>query len=305
MKERVLIAPQGFEKDLVLEIQTRKQTQILGQWERLFWVKTEIEDWTWAQNHWLAPRLIEFASIKQAADQLKALNRCWSLHSVSHHRRAELILQQLPKIKTKPLDFLQKVNFPPLGAFALLEPGKLLASPSTLSPFPDGEMSFNEDKKNAPSRAYLKLWEFFTVTGLRPPKGALCIDMGSSPGGWTWVLSQMGCKVVSVDKAALDPRLSKSKLITALKKDAFTVDPNSVGPIEWFFSDIICYPEKLYKLVEKWGALPRPPQFVCTIKFKGETDFKTLELFRRIPGSKIRHLNHNKHEVTWYRVDQA
>jgi 23S rRNA (cytidine2498-2'-O)-methyltransferase len=305
MKERVLIAPQGFEKDLALEIQTRKQTEILGSWGRLFWVKTEIEDWTWAQNLWLDPQIIEFESIKEASDKLKALNRCWSLHSVSHHRRANLILQQLPKINTKPLQFLQKVKFPPLGAFALLDGKKILASPTTFSPFPDGEMTFREDKKNAPSRAYLKLWEFFTVTGMRPAKGALCIDVGSSPGGWTWVLAELGCKVISVDKAELDPRLAKSNLIEALKRDAFTLDPASVRPVDWFFSDIICYPEKLYKLVEKWRALPRPPQFVCTIKFKGETDFKTLELFRQIPGSKIMHLNHNKHEVTWYRTDQT
>ena len=305
MRQLVLIAPEGFEKDLKAEIQTRGQTKILGEWERLFWVETKITDWTWAQNQWLEPRWIEVESVKKAAQELKTLAPCWSVHSVAHHRRAQLILEQLPKIKTKPLKFLQKINFPALGAFALIEPNKMLASPKTLSVFPDGEMQFVEDKTNAPSRAYLKLWEFFTVTGIKPPKGAHCIDMGSCPGGWTWVLTQIGCKVVSVDKAPLDPRVEKSPQVTSLKKDAFTVDPQSVGPIEWFFSDIICYPEKLYNLVEKWRALPQPPQFICTIKFQGETDFKTLERFRQIPGSKIVHLNHNKHEVTWYCVNQA
>lgn len=304
MHQRVLIAPEDFEKDLKAEIQTRPSTKILGEWGRLFWVETDISEWTWAQNQWLDPRLIEFESVKKAAQELKALTPCWSLHSVAHHRRAQLILEQLPKIKTKPLQFLQKFEFPALGAFALLETNKMLAASQTTSPFPDGEMDFIEDKTNAPSRAYLKLWEFFTVTGIKPPPKAKCIDMGSCPGGWTWVLTQIGCKVVSVDKAPLDPRVEKSPLVTSLKKDAFTVDPQSVGEIEWFFSDIICYPEKLYKLVEKWRALPKPPHFICTIKFQGETDFKTLDLFRKIPGSKIVHLNHNKHEVTWYCINK-
>jgi integrase len=47
-----------------------------------------------------------------------------------------------------------------------------------------------------PSRAYLKLWELFTLIGEHPRPGELCLDLGSSPGGWTWVLQRLGARVV-------------------------------------------------------------------------------------------------------------
>jgi 23S rRNA (cytidine2498-2'-O)-methyltransferase len=43
-------------------------------------------------------------------------------------------------------------------------------------------------------------------------------------------------------------------------------------------------------------------RFVCTIKFQGETDFETMRAFAGIPGSRLMHLNANKHELTWVRL---
>ena len=61
-----------------------------------------------------------------------------------------------------------------------------------------------------PNRAYLKLWEALTLAanmpdGRMPRPGELCLDLGSSPGGWSWVLQKLGARVISVDKAPLDP----------------------------------------------------------------------------------------------------
>ena len=42
--------------------------------------------------------------------------------------------------------------------------------------------------------------------------------------------------------------------------------------------------------------------FVCTIKFQGATDFETMRAFAAIPGSRLLHLHHNKHELTWVRL---
>ena len=55
-----------------------------------------------------------------------------------------------------------------------------------------------------PSRAYLKLWEAFTVLGIRPAPGDFCIDLGASPGGWTWVLQSLGARVLSIDKGSVE-----------------------------------------------------------------------------------------------------
>jgi 23S rRNA (cytidine2498-2'-O)-methyltransferase len=112
--------------------------------------------------------------------------------------------------------------------------------------------------------------------------------------------------VISVDKAPLDPKIAKIKNIHFLKKDAFKLKPEEVEKIDWLFSDIICEPSRLLELVQIWRKAGIK-NFVCTIKFKGETDFEIVELFKGIsgkgiPGSKVIHLYHNKHEITWILV---
>jgi 23S rRNA (cytidine2498-2'-O)-methyltransferase len=39
--------------------------------------------------------------------------------------------------------------------------------------------------------------------------------------------------------------------------------------------------------------------FVCTLKFQGATDHDTIAAFAAIPGSRLFHAHHNKHELTW------
>ena len=39
--------------------------------------------------------------------------------------------------------------------------------------------------------------------------------------------------------------------------------------------------------------------FVCTIKFQGETDHEAAAAFAAIPGAQVLHLHHNKHELTF------
>lgn len=298
----ILVAPPGFENDLAQEITKSPRANLLQRRGRLFEVESSQADWVWAQNIWLEPEVIAFDSISRAAAELKKRNKMWALHSVAHHRRAQLIQEKLANVSGKPIQFLHKLNFPALGAWTLLDPQTMMASRRTTSPFPDGEFEFQEDKLNAPSRAYLKLWEFFTLTGHHPKKGETCVDLGSSPGGWTWVLAQLGCSVLSVDKADLDPRLVGLSAVKAIKADAFTLKPEDMGPVDWLFSDLICYPPKLFELVGKWQTSGLVKNFVCTIKFQGSTDFETLAKFQGLKGSKIRHLHHNKHEVTWFYI---
>ena len=37
-------------------------------------------------------------------------------------------------------------------------------------------------------------------------------------------------------------------------ESAFALDPRRVGPVDWLFSDIVCYPARLLRLVERWRA---------------------------------------------------
>ena len=43
-------------------------------------------------------------------------------------------------------------------------------------------------------------------------------------------------------------------------------------------------------------------RFLCTLKFQGDTDFAVMQRFAAVPGSRLVHLHHNKHELTWIRL---
>lgn len=271
---------------------------ILDSKERLFLVDDESQSY-WAQNIWTDVQEFNFDSISEAAKRLRAIQRNWWLHSVTSHRRAQLIQEALPPLKQKTIAFLASLPKAPLGSWTLWDEKRIFYSPTCSSAFPDGEVHFNENRDDPPSRAYLKLWEWFTIEGRHPGRGDKVIDLGSSPGGWTWVLDQLGCDVISVDKAPLAKTLKLSSRVNYINESAFALDPRKVGPVDWLFSDIICYPERLLQLIKNWKESGMAKNFVCTIKFQGPTDMNIIREFAAIDGAKVRHLFCNKHELTF------
>jgi 23S rRNA (cytidine2498-2'-O)-methyltransferase len=256
----------------------------------------------WAANVWLDPQEIRVASISDAAAKLRAIQRNWTVYAPVLYRRAMLIREQLPKVSARPLVFETPAPIAPLGSWTLLDAGTVLASPRCTSPFPNGEVRFVEDHAGPPSRAYLKLWEALTLIGCRPGTGEICLDLGSSPGGWSWALQQIGTRVISVDKAPLAARVARLPGIEHRLDSAFALDPRAVGRVDWLFSDVVCYPARLLALIEHWLEAGTCRNFVCTIKFQGETDHQIARRFAAIPGSQLRHLFHNKHELTWSKI---
>ena len=293
------LAPEGFVPDLVAEL----GDGVSEVHDRLVLVPGPPRPAAWVANIWHEPERISIASIGDAVKRLRAVQRNWALYSFAHHRRARLIADQLPKVSAKPLVFGAPAPTAPLGSWTLLDPGTLLAAGHCSSPFPNGEVSFIEDRAVPPSRAYLKLWELFTLLGERPRAGELCLDLGSSPGGWSWVLQSLGARVISVDKAPLDPRIAGLPGIEYRQESAFALEPKSVPRINWLFSDVICYPRRLLALVERWLAAGVCERFVCTLKFQGSTDHETARRFAAIPHSRLLHLHNNKHELTWIRFN--
>ena len=216
-----------------------------------------------------------------------------------NHRRAALVQEKLPHVSAKPIVFPAAAPNAPLGAWTLLAPDRMLAAARCNSPFPNGEVVLIEDKLGPPSRAYLKLWEALVRLRRWPQPGERCLDLGASPGGWTWVLAKLGATVVAIDKAPLDPKVSAMPGVEWRGESAFALDPASVGPVDWLFSDIVCYPARLLRLVERWREAGLVRNFVCTLKFQGETDHDTAEAFAAMPGATVLHLSHNKHELTF------
>ncbi len=291
------LAAKGYVAELAAELGT-----VLGMHGRLLTAAGPPRRAAWAANVWLDPREIAIASIGDAAAKLRAIQRNWAVYAPLFHRRAMLIEERLPKVSAKPLIFGSPPPSAPLGSWTLLNAGTMLAAAHCANPFPNGEVRFVEDRAGPPSRAYLKLWEALTMIGCQPQPDEICLDLGSSPGGWSWALQQMGARVVSVDKAPLAPAIAGLSGIEHRLESAFAVDPRSLGPIDWLLSDVVCYPARLLALVERWLAAGTCRRFVCTIKFQGETDHAVASRFAAIPGSQLRHLFHNKHELTWSKI---
>ena len=292
------LATEGFAAELAQEIGLIEFAH-----DRLLVAAGPTQPAAWAQNIWLDPIEIGIDSIGDAAKKLRAIQRNWAVYAPQLHRRAMLIQAQLPSVSAKPLEFGSPAPSAPLGSWTLLDANTLLAAPHCTSPFPNGEIRFVEDRTGPPSRAYQKLWEALTLIGRRPGPGEVCLDLGSSPGGWSWALAQMGARVISVDKAPLAPEVARFPGVEHRSESAFALDPRAVGPVDWLFSDVVCYPARLLALIERWLDAGTCRRFVCTIKFQGETDHATAARFAAIPGSQLRHLFHNKHELTWIKLE--
>ncbi len=296
------LAPLGFEKQLKAELKNIKAI-----YDRLFVCSGMTQTAYWAQDIWYDAKFIPITSITQAANTLKSLGRNWNNYSFTLHRRSSLIEELLPKYKgikvlTFPVswELISKETF---GAWTLVEQNLMFLAAKTANPVYHGEYHFAENKIDPPSRAYLKLWETFTRLRLSPGTNERALEIGAAPGGWTWVLSELGCQVHALDRSPLSQSLMENPRITFLKGDAFNYTPEkSRHTYDWFFSDMICYPEKLWPYVASWLNSGKVKNFVVTLKFQGEQHYQAISSFAQVPGSTIIHLFHNKHELTWVKL---
>jgi 23S rRNA (cytidine2498-2'-O)-methyltransferase len=295
------LAPEGLEPKLKEELR-RAGVTVQAEHGRLL-IADQAVPAAWAANIWHDCIEWPVASIGTAARGLRDIQRNWAMYAPVHHRRAALIQERLPHVSAKPIVFPMAAPTAPLGSWTLLAPDRLLAAAHCSSPFPNGEVQFVEDKTGPPNRAYLKLWEALVRLRRWPQPGERCLDLGASPGGWTWVLANLGANVIAIDKAPLDPRIAAMSDVAWRGESAFALEPESVGPVDWLFSDIIAYPARLLRLVERWRASGLVKNFVCTIKFQGETDHEGAAAFAAIAGAQVLHLHQNKHELTFMLTD--
>lgn len=294
----LFVASSSYENDLIEEIQYRKSLTILKKDSGMIWAQGPKQVLWWPQWQLWNLQKETTESISQASKILKSNGKYWIGLDYKLHRRSALIQEGLFKTKLPQVKRGQHAELPKCGAWFLEDSNQIYFTTDISIPFKNGIPEVPEDK-NAPSRAFQKLDEVFARLNRFPSKNEKVMDLGSHPGGWTWVLSQLAGHVISVDTVALDEKVGKQKNVEFIKKDAFKLGPADIGNLDWFFSDIICEPERLYAMVSEWRDSGLVKNFICTIKFKGKVDFKVLEKFQNIPKSQIFHLNANKHELTW------
>ena len=169
-----------------------------------------------------------------------------------------------------------------------------------LSPFLGGDIPHAEDKA-APSRAFAKVIESELRLGQQIEKGQTCVDLGASPGSWSYVAIQRGAFVTAIDRSPLRDDLMRNPRLTFQQADAFKFRPTQ--PVDWLICDIIAAPQRSMDLLLDWLRERQMRRFIVTLKFKGTEEYPLMEqLKEQAPALctdfRLTRLCANKNEVT-------
>ena len=207
----------------------------------------------------------------------------------SHHTSDEITLVQVLLLSNTS------------GIMSIVSPADAKALGSLLSPNPAGYIEV-PDNKEPPSRAFKKLVEAISVFALPMTQGEQCVDLGASPGGWSYVALNRGCSVVGVDRSPCDPSIMNHKRFRFIQGNALSWQPPA--PVTWLLCDVITDPAKTALLIQTWVTNRWCKYFCVTMKFKGQPDFVAIKELRnflqqQVAWFDLKHLLNNKNEITW------
>lgn len=169
----------------------------------------------------------------------------------------------------------------------------------------------------APSRSALKLEEAWKVfmsdeqTGKMFRPGLSAVDLGASPGGWSWQMAARGMRVTAVDNGRLEAKLLRSGLVRHVRADAFAFAPND--PAYWMVCDVVEQPSRIAKLAANWIARQWCRVTIFNLKLPMKKRYEEVVRCRQIIEAElgrhgmrhelfIKHLFHDREEVTgWLR----
>jgi 23S rRNA (cytidine2498-2'-O)-methyltransferase len=188
---------------------------------------------------------------------------------------------------------------PDAGWISVVDAAQREAWKYCVSPFVAGRIEPAEDKL-APSRAFAKLVEAELRLGCAIAAGETCVDLGASPGSWSYTALKRGALVTAVDRSPLRDDLMTEPRLTFVRGDAFTYWPEQ--PVDWLLSDVIAFPDRICEMLSRWLGERRCRRFCVTIKFRGRDDDAELERVKqtlRNSGYRfgLRRLTANKNEA--------
>jgi 23S rRNA (cytidine2498-2'-O)-methyltransferase len=157
------------------------------------------------------------------------------------------------------------------------------------------------DDRSAPSRAFKKVEEAAEIFPLRIEAGAKCIDLGASPGGWSYTLLNRGCRVHAIDRAPLAESIMRHPQLSFEKGNALSWQP--AEPVDWLFCDVITTPDRTFEVVQRWVKNGWCRNFCVSLKFQGEPDtslINSAKYFceRKLEWYGMKQMIANKNEVT-------
>ncbi|MBT9559777.1 MAG: hypothetical protein IV100_27355 [Myxococcales bacterium] len=158
---------------------------------------------------------------------------------------------------------------------------------------------------DAPSRAYLKLREALCWLGVGPSAGDRVVDLGASPGGWSWVALESGATVIGVDKGDMHERVLSHPGFTHARTDGFKWAPEAgTIPVDWLLCDIIAEPDRSLALLQRWADARWFRNAVFHLKLRSDSPLslaRTALASVRAAGYadvRVKHLLYDKSEVT-------
>ena len=187
-----------------------------------------------------------------------------------------------------------------------------IAHVANSSPWPMGIVRLRMPSA-APSRSTLKLAEALLEfldereRAKRLVAGMSAVDLGASPGGWTWQLVQRGLMVLAVDNGAIDARLLESGQVKHRRDDGFHFRP--ADPVDWMVCDMVESPSKIARLAAKWIAEGWCRESIFNLKLPMKKRWEEVERCRGIIGEalggsgyylRFKQLYHDREEVTAY-----
>lgn len=165
----------------------------------------------------------------------------------------------------------------------------------------------------APSRSTLKLaealLEFFDDREREKlfAPGTTAVDLGASPGGWTWQLVQRHMQVIAVDNGAMDPALMDSGQVKHRRDDGFHFRPSE--PVDWMVCDMVESPSRIARLAASWIAQGWCRGTIFNLKLPMKKRWEEVERCRALIDEalggagyflRMKQLSHDREEITAY-----
>lgn len=165
----------------------------------------------------------------------------------------------------------------------------------------------------APSRSAQKLAEALQVflspaeRAARLHEGITGVDLGASPGGWTWVLVRNGLQVTAIDNGKLAPEVMASGQVEHLRADGLSWRPRR--PVHWLVCDMAEKPARVAALMADWLAERHCSEVIFNLKLPMKKRYEEVELCRSLIEERLdaagmphtlafRQLYHDREEVT-------
>jgi 23S rRNA (cytidine2498-2'-O)-methyltransferase len=167
--------------------------------------------------------------------------------------------------------------------------------------------------RGAPSRSTLKLEEAILnlLTDCERDtylcNGMTAVDLGASPGGWTWQLAQRGMRVQAVDNGPMDQALMDGGLVKHVRADGFKYRPQK--PVDWLVCDMVERPLHISRLISRWLVNGDCAHAVFNLKLPMKQRYAVTRECRQLLEAELRgrgmdfklrmkQLYHDREEIT-------